>query len=236
MAPLEDPASVDYSAISPEELVAACIQTGDELAWVEFVRRFHKLIATIVLRTASRWGETSRQIIDELVQETYLKFCDDNYRLLRTFNPTHPNAIYGYIKVLTANLVHDHFKACNSEKRGGSVVAASIDGEDLCPTVARSISAESLIERNVLIQQIDACLQIVSAGPSLERDRKIFWLYYRVGLAASAIAALPTIELSTKGVESTLLRLTRQVRERLGERVQSAAPSKAEGIQPTESL
>jgi hypothetical protein len=52
--------------------------------------------------------------------------------------------------------------------------------------------------------------------PHLERDRKLFWLYYRVGLTADAIAGLPSIGLSTKGVESSLLRLTRLLRDEIG--------------------
>jgi RNA polymerase sigma-70 factor, ECF subfamily len=46
----------------------------------------------------------------------------------------------------------------------------------------------------------------------------IFWLYYRDGLTARAIAQLPGIRLSVKGVESTIHRLTRRVRLRLNHR------------------
>jgi len=50
---------------------------------------------------------------------------------------------------------------------------------------------------------------------TLQRDRTIFWLYYRQGLTAKEIGALPSIGLSLKGVESTLHRLTQLVREHL---------------------
>jgi DNA-directed RNA polymerase specialized sigma24 family protein len=148
-----------------------------------------------------------------LVQETYLKLCGGGLRGVQNFKSGHEDAIYGYIKVFTANLVHDHFKAARSQKRGGGRVIHSIEGEEGSP---RALAGSSLSgpERDVLIQEIDACLSVVLSGPDSERDRKIFWLYYRTGLAASAIAGLATIGLSTKGVESTLLRLTRQVRER----------------------
>ena len=43
----------------------------------------------------------------------------------------------------------------------------------------------------------------------------MFWLYYRVGLTANAIAALPSIGLSMKGVESTILRLIRLLRQEI---------------------
>jgi RNA polymerase sigma-70 factor, ECF subfamily len=227
---------VDYSKVSAEELGLTCFRTGDELAWAEFVRRFHPLIARVVLRVARQWGETSSEVVDDLVQDTYLKLCGDRVRLGQSFASAHQDAIYGYIKVLTANLVHDHFKASRSEKRGGSVVAISIGDDDLRPGVPGLRTAEDVIERSVLVREIDACLQAVLAGPNSERDRKIFWLYYRVGLAASAIAVLPTIGLTTKGVESTILRLTRQVRERLAGRTEGSSSLRPEGIRPAESL
>lgn len=206
---------MDYSAISPEELVVACIQPGSETAWAEFVRRFHPLIARVALRVARQWGDPSPQVIDDLVQETYLKLCADRLRVLQNFKSAHKDAIYGYIKVFTTNLVHDHFKVVHSQKRGGSATNTSIDDPALDGALLTAASTPAILERDVLIQQIDACLQVVASGPGLERDRRIFWLYYRVGLPARAIAALPTVGLSTKGVESTLLRLTRQVRQRL---------------------
>ncbi len=46
-----------------------------------------------------------------------------------------------------------------------------------------------------------------------DRDRWIFWMYYRHGLTASAISGFDRFELTQKGVESTILRLTRQVRD-----------------------
>ena len=71
-------------------------------------------------------------------------------------------------------------------------------------------------ERGILLREIDAALGRLAAGPHLERDRKLFWLYYRVGLTADAIAGLQSIGLSTKGVESSLLRLTRLLRDEIG--------------------
>jgi hypothetical protein len=54
------------------------------------------------------------------------------------------------------------------------------------------------------------------------RDQTLFWLYYRHGMSASAIASLSTIGLSVKGVESAILRLTRQVRNHIARSRSSA--------------
>jgi RNA polymerase sigma-70 factor (ECF subfamily) len=229
---------LDYAAFAIEELVAVCLDTGDEAAWQEFVLRFHGLIATVALRTARRWGQGSPQVLDDLVQETYLKLCADDYRLLRSFRAKHPDAIYGYVKVLTANLVHDHFKSLHSQKRGGGAKTETIEDQVPRKGLASSRSDANTIERTVLLGQIDACLLEAEKGPNACRDRHIFWLYYRLGLPATAIAGLPTIGLSTKGVESTILRLTRLVRQKLFSGSDSAKvqtiPKK--GIRALESL
>jgi RNA polymerase sigma-70 factor (ECF subfamily) len=228
---------VDYGALPSQALVLACLDTGDTLAWQEFVRRFQKLIATIVFRTSARWGESTPQVMDELIQETYLKLCTDNCRLLRSFQSPHDDAIFGYIKVLTANLVHDHFKASRAEKRGGSVVAESIDTGLTGSRVGQPDQSSLVVENKVLIGEIAACLEAATEGPNAKRDCRIFWLYYRAGLTARAIAALPKIGLGTKGVETTILRLTRLVRKQLTRKSEpEGSSSKSEGIRSAESL
>jgi RNA polymerase sigma-70 factor (ECF subfamily) len=229
---------VNYSTITPHELILACLQTAEDSAWVEFVRRFQPLIARVTLRVARQWGDSSPQVIDDLVQEVYLKLCSDNLRLLRSFKSSHEGAIYGYIKVFTANLVHDHFKASCAQKRGGSAETGSLDSDALAKGVTRKEPEDATLERKLLLGQVATCLKAVSSGPNAKRDCRIFWLYYRIGLSASAIAALPTIGLSIKGVESTILRLTRAVRRRLvPQKQEGESTSKtAEGIRPAESL
>jgi RNA polymerase sigma-70 factor (ECF subfamily) len=157
--------------------------TDDVAAWREFVGTFHRLIATVALRVARRWGESSPQLIDDLVQETYLQLCDDNFRRLRKFKSDHPDAFYGYLKVVTANLVHDHFKAAHSSKRGSGTIEIAAD--EKIPLGCDALGGASVV--------------------------KSAW-----GLTADAIAGLPSIGLSTKGVESSLLRLTWLLRDEIG--------------------
>jgi RNA polymerase sigma-70 factor (ECF subfamily) len=229
---------VDYSQLSAEEVAVKCFQSGEESAWTEFILRFHPLIASVVIRITRQWCEASPPLIDDLIQDTYLKLCADRELLLQNFEPAHNYAIYGYIKVFTANLVHDHFKSARSQKRGGAAVTTSFETTEPICRDENSTGGAATLNRSVMIQQVDACLRSITPGPNGERDRRIFWLYFRVGLAAREIAALPTIGLATKGVESTLTRLTKQVRQRLVSiKSQGADPGiKGEGIHPTDSL
>jgi RNA polymerase sigma-70 factor (ECF subfamily) len=203
--------------MSLEELIRACAQNGDAAMWEEFVRHFHRLIAAVVMRTMQRWGRTSPALVDDLIQETYLKICADRKRLLREFTPQHPEAFYGYLKVITANVVHDHFRGQQAHKRGLGQTQVSIE-EPVEHMSAATTAAAAGIHRDILLKEVDDALCASLSGEGQVRDRTIFLLYYRYGLTASAIARLPSILLTVKGVESVIHRLTRLVRERLAER------------------
>ena len=229
---------VDYSSISIEELVQRCSASGEVEAWTEFVRRFHRLIATVVLRTAIRLGDSSRQTVDDLIQETYLKICSDNFRLLRSFNENHPDAFLGYLQVVTANVVRDHFKSLHAQRRGSDRIQ-DIPNYVVPAADEDSAGSPKSIERMVLIEEIQRCLNLCLVGLDRERNSKIFWLHYRTGLSAGAIALLPGIGLSTKGVETVISRITKDLRKRMAASRQVATAdiqSRTEGILPSESF
>ncbi|HEU4769921.1 MAG TPA: sigma-70 family RNA polymerase sigma factor [Pyrinomonadaceae bacterium] len=205
---------VSLAQLSPEALIELCI-AGDAAAWEEFMRRYHRLIAGTVFRTTQKWRESSPATMDDLVQEIYLKLCADNYRLLRSYEPKHPDAIYGYLKVVTANVVHDRFKASHSEKRGGDQVMQDLT--TLENQTDDALGSKQALERQILLREIDAHLNASLSGDTAERDRTIFWLYYRQGFTTKAIASLPAIGLTMKGVESTILRITKLVRRRMAQ-------------------
>ena len=194
------------------------------------------------MRIARQWGDHSAQLTDDLVQETYFKLCADNCRLLRNFESPHAGSIFGFLKVVTANVVHDHFRASRAAKRGAGEIPEDLDRYNRGIALPREpyLSDERAIEHGILLKQIDLFLTRFLAAEELARSRKIFWLYYRTGLSASAIAALPGIGLSTKGVESTLLRLSRLVRANLaggpGTKVSSESPSEEKGLRPAGSF
>lgn len=206
-----------YGSLQPDELIRICAQVGEAAAWEEFIRRFNPLIASVVLKTARRWGELSPAVVDDLVQDTYLKLCAEDCRILRSFEPRGPGAIYGFLKVVAANVANDHFKAAHAAKRGSGDSRGSIEDGDSNSgvTAAPSPDSPSSIERAILCKEIDRHLARSLPAADLSRSRLIFWLHYRSGLSASAIASLPGIGLTTKGVESALLRLTRLVRNAL---------------------
>jgi DNA-directed RNA polymerase specialized sigma24 family protein len=151
-----------------------------------------------------------------LLQETYLKLCADRCHSLLEFARQHPEeVVLGYIKVIAVNVAHDHFKLLHSQKRGAGETDQLL--EDFEPAAqSGTFGGPEAMEREVFLKQVDGQLQNCAAGSNQERDCLIFWFYYLQGMSAKAIAGLATIKLTAKGVEAVIFRLTRCVREHLG--------------------
>jgi RNA polymerase sigma-70 factor (ECF subfamily) len=229
--------AVDYASLNTEQLIHLCARSGDGAAWDEFVSRFHRAISLSIIRTAYQWGHAPRQLVDDLVQETYLKLCTNQCRLLLEFAAQHPEAVLGYIRTIAVNVARDYFKSVHSQKRGAGQSQDSL--AEIDPKAeTESLGGQEAMERQILLKQIDQCLGTCATGPDQERDRLIFWLYYQQGMSAKAIAELPTIRLTAKGVESAIMRLTRLVRQQIVS-IRSDAPHRTEpgekGFRPAES-
>lgn len=198
---------IDYRQLGSQELLAECVTTNDAAAWEEFVRRFQPLIAGVVARAASRWTALTAAIVDDLVQETYVKLCSEDFRRLREFKSRHEDAIFGYIKAIAYTVTIDHFKVHYAAKRGARL-RSSTDFD----TSLRESGRPNSVEEDILMREIEAM-----AGEAAEdkRDRLIFDLYYRQGLTTRSIAEIPAIRLSQKGVESCLHRLTERIKRRV---------------------
>ena len=191
-----------------------CAGPSDDAAWEEFVSRVGKPIGLMILRTASLWGEPSRSLVEDLVQVTYLKLWEGGCRLLRDFAVERPEAILGYLKRTAANATHDYFKHCRSLTSGGDHVHVSTD--DVDPEAGREVhGSEEKIAFGIFLQEIDERLGHCLSGPDAERDRTIFWLYFRQGMSTNEIASLPGIGLGTKGVGSVIERLKHGIRDQI---------------------
>jgi RNA polymerase sigma-70 factor (ECF subfamily) len=168
----------------------------------------------MIMRTASLWGEPSRTLVEDLIQVTYLKLWEGGCRLLRDFAVERPEAILGYLKKTAANATHDYFKHGRSQSSGGEHLHVSTD--DVDPQAGREIhGSEEKIAFGVVLQEIDQHLSRCLTGPDAERDRTIFWLYFRQGMSTKEIASLPGLGLGAKGVGSVIERLKHGIREQI---------------------
>jgi len=219
---------MDTTRVPVNELARACAQSADTREWAEFLGRCAPIAALVAARVARMWqgGTASASAVDDIVQEVFLKLCDQDRRILREFRPRGDDSFLALLRVITASVANDYFRRHYSEKRGGKVVTMVLD-EDPAPVLSHTSNRENDAQRTVLFAEIDQRLRN-APGSTAARDRIIFWFYYLQGLTAEEIAALPGSDLSAKGVESALRRIAAWLRSQL-EPTKPDAPVPAAG-------
>jgi len=160
------------------------------------------------------WGKPSRSLVEDLIQVTYVKLWEGGRSLLRDFAVQRPEAILGYLKRTAANATHDYFKHGYSQSSGGG--QPHVSTADVDPEAGIEVhGSQERIAFEVFLNEIDEHLKRCLSGPDQERDRMIFWLYFRQGMSTKEIASLPAIGLGTKGVGSVIERLKRSIRDQI---------------------
>jgi len=192
--------------LSDRELMELCLQSMEEEAWTEFMRRFQPLLAAVVTKTARRWTRPTRNLVDDLVQSSLRKVCDNNCRAMRSFRWLHENSFRGFLKVVASNVVQDHFRKYPPTR-------VEEDLEEVGPEAVKTEAFTSSVETEALVRKLVACLQkLLGAEADFKRNMAMFLLYYRYGLTAKEISGL--YPLTIKAVENTLLRLVRIAKTR----------------------
>lgn len=187
-----------------QELLHLCLGSEDQELWRNFVRRTQPLIASVIINTIRRWQEPSPSLVDDLIQDTFLKLFANERKALRSIKNEYENTIFGYLKVVASNVVRDHFR--QTENKVEEIELAD-------PVLPPTPDGLDRVEFARLKDKIQTRLQSLSSSETYRRDETIFWMYYEQGYTAKEISFLPSVGLTVKGVESTLLRLTRFIRE-----------------------
>lgn len=208
---------MDPKKLSLQELLQLCLATQDPALWQEFICRVQPLITSIVIKTVRRcrWVSPDPALADDLSQDTFLKLCANDFRALREFHFEHENSFYGFLKTVASHVAQDYLRKAYAPKRPESLEQEDLD--KISVTVPGKTSLAEDTQTQILINEIQRILEEeLKNDANRARDITIFWLYYRFGLTAKEISQLASIGLTVKGVESTLLRLIRLLRGRLG--------------------
>lgn len=205
---------MNSSPPSVNDLAKACARSADAAEWQVFLARCAPLVSLVALRICRLWTNHAQPaIVDDIVQEVFLKLCDQERRILREFQPRGEDSFLGLLRVVAASVGNDYFRRQSSAKRGGKVVTSSLN-EDSPSNHDAAARQTGQTQQAVLLDQLDRKLR-AAPGILAERDRVLFWLYYRQGFTAEEIAALPGVELTAKGVESALRRIALWLRGQL---------------------
>jgi RNA polymerase sigma-70 factor (ECF subfamily) len=191
-------------------LAQSCAHSTEAPEWEQFVELIMPVVALAARRVSAVWGDASTSTVSEIVQDVFLKLCEDDRRILREFEDRGEDSFLKLVRMITASVGTDYFRRTRAEKRGGRNETVPLEPrieDEEAPDEAATVA----VEWSALVAQLDGLLLLHPRSVSA-RDRTLFWLYYRQGLTAEAISRIPAIGLSAKGVESALTRLTRLLR------------------------
>jgi RNA polymerase sigma-70 factor (ECF subfamily) len=191
---------------SIRDLLHLCLSSDGEEQWREFVRRTQPLIASVIINTVRRWKTPAPSLVDDLIQDTFVKLFANEKKALRVAKNEHENTIFGYLKVIASNVVRDHFRQPANK-------ADEIEISDaVFPPGPRDRERLEFLQKK---EQIKRILETLSVSETYDRDAGIFWFFYEQGYTAKEISLLPAVGLTVKGVEAVLFRVARFVREKL---------------------
>jgi len=213
---------MDGVDLSVNELAKVCAHSSKASEWEEFLRRCNPLASLIVARVVRMWTKSSSPaIVDDILQEVFLKLCEQERRILRDFEPREEDSFFALLRIVAASVANDYFRRLNSAKRGGKAITSSLT-EDTFPIHSKGHDSSEL-QKTVLMGQLD---QMMLAAPHVisGRDRSLFWLYYRQGFTAEEIAGMAGAGLTPKGVESALRRVGKWIKEEMEERRSRVQP------------
>lgn len=192
--------------ISIRDLLHLCLSSDRQEHWREFVHRTQPLTASVIINTVRRWKQPAPSLVDDLIQDTYLKLFANDKKALRTIKNEYENTIFGYLKVIASNVARDHFRKPENK-------ADEIELSDaVLPPGPNQRERLRFLDKKDQVQKI---LETLSPSETYQRDIAIFWMFYEQGYTAKEISLIPAVGLTVKGVEAVIYRLTRYVRDNL---------------------
>ena len=127
---------MDIQTLKSNELIQFCARhPNHKLAWAEFYNRFDKTIWLFVYRECIRRGITKgsdqfEQIVQDLVQDVYIKLVEKNCKALYNFIGASENSIFTYLAIIIKNVVLNHVISMSVQKRKSKKKSMNI-GEDI---------------------------------------------------------------------------------------------------------
>jgi RNA polymerase sigma factor (sigma-70 family) len=208
------------------QLLKTCSEKPiDDIAWQEFVRRYHATIRANVAKTFRRKvGEESDRrhqfpddLIEDLVQAVYLRLFEGHVKALARFEGEHENSIYQYLAMISINVVRDHFREVRAQKRPKTTCSfeALIEagGDSALPNSAIDPFNSNRYAGGVLTQdEIERALRKAMTGKNRDRDMLIFQLRFYEGLTLDEIGHTMGLDLSAISIGSILNRTIKKLR------------------------
>lgn len=178
--------------VSAPELIERCRREPSGASWQEFLHRYGYALAATVRRALARVGlAASRELQDDLLQETYCHLLADDRRRLESCRGADDRTVAGYLCRIAENVVIDHLRHSGAAKRGRDLLVAPLpDGPtlvDRAPDPAARADHRLLVaeSRRHFLRQAGRILK----GDNRRRDLWVTYLATFEGWTSREIAA-----------------------------------------------
>lgn len=178
--------------------------TSNDDAWREFDRRVRPVIEATVFKSLAPSIRAARE---DIVQNVFCKLIDKDYQRLRNMHWPHEDAIFALLRVISYHTVIDWVRPNN-------IPFVPLDSPE-ATNIGDGKDCHKELYVSDLRRRIDRYLLSRTRKQHFERDRTIFWLFYRRGYTDKSIAGLPGVNLSPKNVENIRRQLLREVKREL---------------------
>jgi RNA polymerase sigma factor (sigma-70 family) len=202
------PVSKLFSETTIEEIIAQCV-SNDTSAWEKFVKHFHGHVMFCALRENNKSG-TSKNDVNELVQEVFLSLLSNDYKTLREFRGSTEAELNAYLSTIVYNISINLLRKEIAYKRKSISFNQLLD---MSEQMIDDLSPDKILEDKLLAQEVQELLKSVLTGNNVSRDAFIFYLNAVVGLSARDIAKMPSISLSITNVQTIIRRTKEKLRE-----------------------
>jgi RNA polymerase sigma factor (sigma-70 family) len=230
----------DYNVMSHVDLVRSCTASRDEVAWEEFVTRYNRFICLAVLRAYCQRGgwraySVDVDLINDLVQEVYLKLLECTRGALQGFRGANDAAVFVYIGRVAISVVVDHLRRSGARKRGSDVCsldATVTDEEGREMTLADRLmssgpSPEQEATAALLRDEVSEILGRSLRGRNAGRDLAIAEAFIFDECSLAEIAERFGGRIRESGIKSSIRRTSLRLRGEIGRLERLAGSARA---------
>jgi RNA polymerase sigma factor (sigma-70 family) len=194
------PNPADPARLSHVDLMRTCA-AGDKAAWEEFVTRYNRFVCLAVLRAYNQRGgrrgyAVDIDLVNDLVQDVYLKLFESMRGTLQGFRGANDAAVFVYVGRVAISVVVDHLRRSGARKRGSEVCSldATVSDEEgrevalVDRLAAAGPTPEQEATATLLREQASAILGRSLRGRNAERDMRIAEAFIFDGCSIADIA------------------------------------------------
>ena len=194
-------------ALTAPELLRHCAKNlRNRELWEAFYSRYRRKILLYLLRAFRMFGGNSDEFnryADDWLQEVFTKLVQKEGRVIGSFRGETEVSVYAFLAAIALSVVADQLRSQKALRRRAQVVSLDQVQSFELPHMDGETKVSALLE----VIDIGKALRANDKSKNPERDLLIFQLHFVEGLTAREIASIPSLKLTTSGLEKVLNRV-----------------------------